>query len=150
MRAALSRLGRARNTESRSRPAPTTARRHRFAQDGDVVVEYAARQAGSAPVPDETALNDLREQLETERRAHAVTERELADARHQLQLLQTRLGHLELTLSEAQRPAPAPEPAAPSPPLAAAANAPVPRRPKRQTAPRVVSEKKQKPVKWWL
>ncbi len=150
---------------------PSSPRRHRFVQDGEVPVtvvrgrgEHApelSRAVAASPV---NRIDALQESLVAEQAARAAAERALEEAQASLRTLQTRLSHLELARDEAVAQAqqaqaqaealqahvaamdaverPArPEPGAPKPP---------PARRVTRLKPVPEPEAEPEPVKWWL
>ncbi|MCQ8242129.1 hypothetical protein [Rhizosaccharibacter radicis] len=182
VRRALARLGGrnrpARPPAARSNGASTPAggnRRHRFAQDGEVRVEYAGRSGGNGsggnaaagpgfggmgPQPAvgerlEGAALGLQMELQRERDRRAALEAEMAALQRRCDEMQARLAHAEFALQQARDRAEVA--AAPPEPLAAPALRDVPliiprakRKPAADRRPKRAERfPKQKPVKWW-
>jgi hypothetical protein len=127
--------------------------RRRFAQDGDVQVEWRSSPPGAVaeigPALSDAAA-ELRVQLNAELQAHAAAREQLREARAKIQHLETRLVHLQMDVREAEHRqaaaevvVSAPEPA--SSPLAQ----PVRRGRPRKKQPASPGFPRQKPVKWW-
>jgi chromosome segregation ATPase len=146
-------LGRMAQTQAAlDRGEPPRSRR-RFAQDGEVQVEWRSHPSGSsaeADPPSSDGIAALRSRLNAEHEAHAAAKEQLRDARAKIQHLETRLAHLQMDLQDAERrqalaavragePTPAPVPAA----------QPVKRGRPRKQRPAPPGFPKQRPVKWW-
>ena len=132
------------------------AARHRYVQDGEVIVEHASgtrtRGIGPAqPAGSEPRFTELQAALATERAAREQAERGQERALATARALETRLKHTEVALREALDQVSAREAAL------AAAQAEVREHVARQAAERVAvpteepaDQDEPEPVKWWL
>lgn len=189
LRLALSRLGSKSSTPAspaqptlrtaNARPFDAAQRRRKFVQDGDVRVEHHAlnrptARAMHAPQDDGGEIERLRQQVKLLQKQRDDADRASHDAQTNLRSLETRIGHADIVLAEAQAglasrdeeiralraslsaaraeiarlteelSAPTTRAAAPQPPRPA----PVPR-PRRAPAPEMIEDEPE-PVKWWI
>lgn len=188
LRLALSRLGSKQSTPASSAPSAPRAnarpfdaaqRRRKFVQDGDVRVEHhvlnrPTARAMHAPQDDGGEIERLRQQVKLLQKQRDDADRASHDAQTSLRSLETRIGHADIILAEAQAglasrdeeiralrsslsaaraeiarlteelSTPRTRAAAPQPPRPA----PVPR-PRRAPAPEVIEDEPE-PVKWWI
>lgn len=127
--------------------------RRRFAQDGDVQVEWRSSPLGAAaetgPALFDSAA-ELRAQLNAEHQAHAAAREQLREARAKIQQLETRLVHLQMDVREAEHRQAAAEVVVSVPePASSPVAQPVKRgRPRKKQPPRPRFPR-QKPVRWW-
>lgn len=140
-----------------SAPLPGS-RRRRFTQNEDVVVEYVSRNlqldAHDMHEPS-TAFPAQHEELLQEREMREKAEQALHETRAVLQVMQTRLAHLEMDLTEAraQRLRVEDEAAAARASLASADKPSYDRLPSPRTRQKPIAtleDAEPQPVKWWL
>ncbi len=168
MRETLGLGGRARPS-SRSQPVAAAKQRHRFVQDGEVqVIHLSGQRDGDTNAASRSRIAALEALLEAERAARTKAEQAAQSASLQMQAMETKLAHLEMSSREsgaterqarehleaelqravaerdaAQLALTAQATAAVTPPVKERAK----RVPKAKAPPRV---KEPKPVKWWL
>ncbi|MBB2204929.1 coiled-coil domain-containing protein [Gluconacetobacter takamatsuzukensis] len=191
LRLALSRLG-SKHSSSASpaqsparpgaRPFDAAQRRRKFVQDGDVRVEHhvlnrPTARAMHAPQDDGGEIERLRQQVKLIQKQRDDADRACHDAQASLRTMETRIGHADIVLAEAQAGLasrdeeiltlrsslsaaraeiarlteelshPRTRAAAPAPQPPKPALAP---RPRRAPAPAEMVEDEPEPVKWWI
>jgi hypothetical protein len=127
--------------------------RRRFAQDGDVQVEWRSSSLGAGaelgPALSDSAA-ELRAQLNAEHQAHAAAREQLREARAKIQQLETRLVHLQMDVREAEGRQAAAEVVVSAPePESRPVAQPVKRGRPRKKQPAPPRFPRQEPVKWW-
>lgn len=129
--------------------------RHRYVQDGEVIVERAAvpKRRGPEGSPQPThdpRLAEAQALLATERTGRERAERTLERAQTAVRELETRLGHSEAALGEARALSAKQKAEIESLRAALAERAAVAERTARAKAPPAAPAKEPEPVKWWL
>lgn len=188
LRLALSRLGSKQSApastsqatpRAAARPFDAAQRRRKFVQDGDVRVEHhvlnrPAARAMHAPQEDGGEIERLRQQVKLLQKQRDDADRASHDAQASLRSLETRIGHADIVLAEAQAGVASrdeeilalraslsaaraeiarltAELSAPRPraaPIQQPKPAPVPR-PRHAPAPEAIEDEPE-PVKWWI
>ncbi|MGI4748849.1 MAG: hypothetical protein ACRYFY_22790 [Janthinobacterium lividum] len=164
VRQALNRLSNnASSHRGSGRTAPSIplpgSRRRRFTQNEDVVVEYVSRNLQPdlhemhEPAP---AVPAQHEELLQERQLREKAEQALHETRAALQVMQTRLAHLEMDLNEARAQRSRMEDEAamaralPAPTDRPSQDRGAPTRTRQKPVVAIDDEAEPQPVKWWL